>query len=775
MKTKHILSLLLLAVFVQFTAVSQVQIGNWREHLSYKNGVSLCEAGTKIYVATFPSLFYLNTEDNSIEKVTKVEGLSDLGINVVKYSPTHSTVILGYSNGNIDLIVNNEIINIPDVKRSFIQGDKAINEILINGEIAYLSTGFGIIAINIAKQEIKETFILGTGATFVSVNECCLKNDTIYAATKEGVYFGDIRTNLVDFQNWSKFSELPTGSYNTIVNFNESIVTNFQFDNGWQKDTVYTFNDNKWEKTSIGNNYNHTDIIDFNVSNDTTLLASYAFAGEVIDTGFNSLLNIYTYGDTYQSPQISELIIIKGEYWMADKTTALAHRTTSNSFELILPSGPNHSNAWSMDYSGETLWMGTGALTRNMKFSYENKGIAKFSNNEWSSYHGGASFDSLRALHAVVIDPDDPDHIFAASYGGGVVEFQNNSIVKIYNETNSTLESHPGFRLIAVGGIAIDNSKTIWMTNSFAVNHPLSARDKNNNWYGYSLNNIQSVGEQTLKDIVIDKNGNKWIAAYLRGLLVFHENGTLSNQSDDLFKKLTTGQNNGNLPTNEVNCMAEDADGKMFIGTSLGLVVISDPQNVFTTEGVTAEKIVIEVDGEASHLLGDEIINTIHIDASNRKWIGTDGAGVFLFSEDLQEEIYHFNTLNSPLIGDVIYDIEINDQTGEVYFSTNEGLVSFMGTATDTEKYDGPVYSFPNPVPPNYTGTIGIRGLINNAEIKITDITGNLVYETFAEGGTGTWDGNSLTGERVQSGVYIVHVINAEGTEKQITKILFLN
>lgn len=775
MKLKTPSLLFIFTLLASFIAQSQIQIGNWREHLSYRKGVAVCKAESKIYCAAYPSLFTFDVSDRSIQKLSKVEGLSDLEINVVKYSETYKTVIIGYNNGNLDLVVNNQIINVPDVRRSLIQGDKAINEILIAGKIAYLSTGFGVLALDIERQEIKETYLLGSGGTYVQTNESCIKDDTIYVAAKDGIYYGDLNSNLVDFKNWIKMSGVPDGNYNTIVNFNGDLVTNFRKEGAWQQDTLYVYQNNAWATKAMGINYQHDNVQDLNVSSANELMISYDYHGEIINTSYTSKSLIYQYGSEYNGIQPSEIIADGNDYWIADKYLALVHRIANYLHEVYVPSGPEFSNAWGMDYSGGTLWMGTGTLTPNMKYSFLNRGIAKLQDEVWTNYYGGSAFDSLRDIHAVAVHPDDPNHVFAASYGGGVLEFKDGQRVAIYNETNSEVQSHPAFPFRPIGGLSFDSYKNLWCANSGPVTNPLLVFDSEGKWHKYNLNGIQNSGETALKKIIVDNNNNKWIAAYLKGLIVFNEQNTLDDTDDDQFILLNSGENTGNLPSNEIHDMAQDLDGKMWIGTASGLVVFNSTTSVFEQGQMTAEKIIIEVDGEASYLLGDEVINVIEIDAGNQKWIGTQGSGVYLFSADMQTQIHHFNTLNSPLLDNNIIDIEINEKTGEVYFSTEKGLVSFMGTANDNDIYDGPLYAYPNPVPPNYTGIIGIKGLVNNAEVKITDISGNVIYETIATGGTATWNGFSLNGKKAQSGVYIVHASNSDGSDTQITKILFLN
>jgi len=163
------------------------------------------------------------------------------------------------------------------------------------------------------------------------------------------------------------------------------------------------------------------------------------------------------------------------------------------------------------------------------------------------------------------------------------------------------------------------------------------------------------------------------------------------------------------------------------------------------------------------------------VDGANRKWVGTDRGGVFLFSEDGTKQIYHFTAENSPLLSDRIVCIALS-LDGEVFFGTDKGVISFRGTATPGGDTNEDVYAFPNPVKSDYEGYIAIKGLVNNAQVKITDVNGVLVYSTQAEGGQAVWwDGKNFDGRKVQTGVYLVFAANDTGTEKVVTKILFVN
>jgi hypothetical protein len=87
-------------------------------------------------------------------------------------------------------------------------------------------------------------------------------------------------------------------------------------------------------------------------------------------------------------------------------------------------------------------------------------------------------------------------------------------------------------------------------------------------------------------------------------------------------------------------------------------------------------------------------------------------------------------------------------------------------------------YAYPNPVQPGYDGPIAIYGLARDANVKITDIAGNLVYEGQALGGQAVWNGRDYLGNRVKSGVYMIFATSEATFEEPdaiMVKIVILN
>jgi len=384
----------------------------------------------------------------------------------------------------------------------------------------------------------------------------------------------------------------------------------------------------------------------------------------------------------------------------------------------------------------------------------------------------------------VQVDPQNSNHVFACSWGYGLLEFNEGKLVKVHDQTNSTLYPVEGFSsgYVRIGCATFDKENNLWIGNS-AVQNPISVKKADGTWFNFPKAEYGSIigRESLIDDIIVTQNGYKW--GVLRnggGLFAFSEGENIDNEGDDKFKAFSVNDKDGHAITSRVYSIAEDLEGVIWLGTEKGIVVYYNPNNVFSKEegAFFGQQVRVHAEGNDSilqDLLGTEKVNAIAVDGANRKWFATENAGVFLMSEDGTEQIYHFNIANSPLLSNNVLCIAINHTTGEVFFGTEKGIISFMGTATKGDTFFREVLVFPNPVKPNFDGVITIKGLITNVNVKISDIAGHLVYETTSHGGQATWDGKGFDGARVQTGVYLVFCTNEDGSKTYITKILFIN
>lgn len=768
--------LILITLFLSFGGIyaQGIGIGQWRDHLPYNKCIAVTQAGNKIYCATPFSIFYYDKDDNSINRITKVTGLSDVNVSAINYYDKYKILLIAYTNTNIDLIENNRIINISDIKRKPILGNKTINKIDFVGKNAYLSCGFGIVVLDLEKKEIRDTYYIGPDGSHLNVLDLSFsEHDSVFfAATEAGVYSAPFNSpNLANYESWTLNRGVDTtNTYNFITYYDKKIYVN-QYTGSANSDTVRIFDGNSWSLFDLDFESPRRNLGTYQGN---LIVTSYG-RSDIYDTNLNRLFIIYKPSNTQVYPQ-DVLIDNEGYYWLADRYSGLV-RVWDGGWkgEFILPNSPSSQNVFSITSSGNDIWVAPGGRSTIWGTIF-NRGIFSFRNEIWNTIDEKTNpiMDSIVAFVDIAVDPSDKNHIFAATWGFGLCEFKDDKFINVYNEKNSSLQAFTtaGTPQVRLGGVAYDKYHNLWISNS-NVDSALSVKQPGKPikalYLGSSSTNIE------IGDLIVDSQNQKWILLRYNNILVFNDNNTIDNPYDDRIKKLDGTTGNGNIPGSHVLSIAEDLDGEIWIGTNEGVAVIYSPGNVFNGGNYDAQKILVEEGGYAQYLLESESVTAIAIDGANRKWFGTDRAGVFLMSDDGTEKLLNFTTENSPLLSNSITSLSINQETGEVFIGTSNGIISYKGTATKGNVSNNQVYAYPNPVREGYNGTIAIKGLVYNADVKITDISGNLIYKTKAEGGQAVWNGKNFDGRKARTGVYLVFVSNEDGSETIVTKILFIN
>ncbi len=760
-KLTLILFLLTSAIFSK----SQIGVGEWRDHLPFTFSELITESSTKIYVASENGIFSYSKQDKNVEKLTKVNLLSDVGISSIRYSEENQVLAVGYSNGNLDLIYNDETYNLSDIEREMISGSKAINDILFIDEYAYLSCGFGIVVINTDKQEVKDTYYIGNLGSLVQVNQTVLDGNYLYAATNEGIYVADYTNpNLIDYSNWQRITAIPnyTSTFNTIYAKDGNFLVNLVNDSF--NDVIYSYKNSEgvW---NIFNNEFET-IRKIKGSESSVLIVS--------DQNVITYDENFDFQDSIGNNDIEKFdpydVVVgnNNTFYIADHGKGLVIYSSGN-IEEVLPNAPYFPNAYAVESDNNRVLVTAGALTPNWSNFFLDGAVFSFENERWESIVNFSAADYV----SVKIDPYNSDHFFVGAWGKGVFEYRDNALEENYQSDNSTLQSIiEGENLYRIKGLDFDSDNNLWVTNS-EVGNPVSVKSSDGQWNSFNFDG--KVSNIIVGDIMVTQSDHKWVMLpFGGGLFVFDDNGTLDNENDDLTKKFSIVDENGKVISNNIYSFAEDLDGNIWVGTDQGIVVYYSPENVFESSLFYAQRIVLTIGDVTQYLLNSETITSIAVDGANRKWLGTQSSGVYLVSEDGTEEINHFTEDNSPLLSDKIYDVGINHETGEVFFATDQGLISYRGSATMGSDEFRDVYVYPNPVRENYDGNVTIRGLVSDVNVKITDISGNIVYETTAEGGQATWDGRNFSGQRVSTGVYLVFCSNDDGSKTYITKLLFI-
>ncbi|MFH1936793.1 MAG: T9SS type A sorting domain-containing protein [Bacteroidota bacterium] len=754
----------------------ETPIGQWRDELPYYQVISLTEAGNYIYAATPYAIFYFDKEDNSVQRMSKINGLSDIGITTIDYNKETKTVVLTYSNANIDLISNLMVTNISDIKRKQILGNKTINSIYCHEKYAYLACCFGIVVLDLEKEEIRDTYYIGPNGSPINVLSITSDiNDTLWAATELGIYKAYIKDpNLVNFAVWELDARMEkTMRYNTITAIGDKVFVNKSRTTP-NRDTIYIHSNGNWTpwNTELSNTLHKLH------SMYDRLIITYNYFVYAYDQALQQVYTVWNYspGAPYPLDAIQDKDNL---LWIGDTYAGLiSYHIAENYFSRYDLSGPLTASAFSMTTRGDDLLIAAGGRDGSYVPIYNAGQVYKFDNSNWTNFSGWniPTMAGINDLVTVAIDPNDSKRFYAGSWGKGLMEFYGDENTNRYGSWNSTLGSHSASDTgdIRVGGTAFDKDGNLWVSTSH-TNHCLSLK-RGNDWKGFTITEVQ---ESDLGQMIIDRYGQKWIVMRYgnmnaNSLIVFTDNGTPDNPADDHAKKLNSSEGHGAIPGTIVFAIAEEHDGEVWIGTEKGVAVFYNPENIFTGGNYDAQRILVEYGGYYQYLLENETVTAIAVDGSNRKWIGTDRSGVFLFSADGTNEIHHFTENNSPLFSNRITSLAIN-ANGDVFMGTDKGVISYRGSATQGTETMDDVYAFPNPVKEGYSGIIGIKGLVTNAQVRITDISGAVVHSTKAEGGQAIWDGTNLNGKRVKTGVYLVFASDEKGKEKVVTKILIIN
>ena len=769
MTERKLLLLLFLSTIFQFSfAQDQLKIGQWKSYLPYQIGLNVTQSEEKVYYAARYSVMVLDKLDNSVELISKVEGLSDAGMNIVKYDPFNKVLIVTYTNGNMDLMLDNgEIINLPFILTSDILGDKEIVDIHIESEEkAYFAMGFGLKVLNVKNQEFGDE----TKAGF-RFNAVTTYNGFIYAGSDNGLYrVSENASNIQDFSQWERLGEVSgfPAEYKvrSLATFNGALYLSVndvlhRFQNGSLRESLYSEEDHEIRfMTSEGN---HLVVGSYCT---TTLFCG----GKVLFYDENQNVR-YSGGDCVNRPRYA-IEDQRGRVYYADDWNRYRIGDETQGFcdksRYEIDSPFAHTIGEILIDEDGTLIIASEVVPPFSNFS--SAGLFTFRDNNWEVFNNvtNPELSGNRAFYRVAIHPETKN-IFIGTRWDGLIEFDGETMVT-YNRENSPLLPSADPNRVRVNGMVFDHENNLWMSNHTAE-RPICVL-KND---GTFTNEFLPVSNKELRQMVLDQSGFIWIATDENGVYVYDYNGTIDDPSDDRLQWLNA--QNSEMPSDKVNCLAVDLDGNVWVGTQEGAVVYECQEAVFEND-CNGTRRIVEVDGIAAYLLETENIRTIAVDGANRKWFGTNN-GIFVQSPSGEEQIATFDVNNSPLFDNIISDIAINNETGEVFIGTGKGLMSLKTDALEGGNFHkSKVYAYPNPVRPDYDGPIAIKGFARDSNIKITDINGQLIFETTALGGQAIWDGRDYNGRKASTGVYLVlatRTSNRDTPEAVVTKILVVN
>lgn len=755
-----------------FLAHAQNFEDRWTGHFSYVSIKDISQGDNKVFVGAENAVFTYDLSTQEIKTLSTVNGLSGDFITTIHYSEEYGLLIIGYENGLIEIVKNGEenVLKVVDIleKQTIPPDRKRINNFNeYNGKI-YIATQYGISVYDLERLEFGDTYFIGDGGSQIDIVQTIVQEPYIFAAgSSNGMRRALVADdNLIDYQNWTTIinggfraaeklgNELyasnrantilrftPQGATNPVNTFNAEVLK-FRLANGLltitTKNSVHAYSEGFVEQAAV------TNVLDF----DLNLLSGYGFGNNFyIGTAEDGLLIV-----PFGSMQATQ----------------------------ILPNGPIRNNPYAIDASPGQLWVSFGEVDRDYNPYFPNgvltrRGISQLKDTLWAN----TSYEDLTlAVNAeptdlvkVTINPQAANEVYMSSNQKGLLKIVDDVPTILYDETNSPLErifiggDDAGIRIY---GSQFDSQGNLWFVQSKA-DEGLIKLTPNGQFQKKDISGIiNAVGEVALTQIALSRENYVFFGTYSSGLVGY-------NPTTDTFNRIGKGAGSGNLPSTTVRTLAVDAQNRLWIGTVKGLRIIYSPGGFFEA-GATPESqaIIILENGVAQELLYEQTITDIEVDGSNNKWIATTSSGVFYLSPNGQETLLRFTKDNSPLPTNNVQDISIDPFTGVVYFATTQGLVAYKGTATAPSDNLENVHAFPNPVRPEFTGNVTIDGLTAQANVKITDITGNLVFEETSEGGSVLWDTTAFGKYKVRSGVYLVLVTTEDNVETKVSKIMII-
>ncbi|RSK32366.1 type IX secretion system anionic LPS delivery protein PorZ [Hymenobacter metallilatus] len=750
-------------------AQAPVGYGDWQLHLPTNQARALADAGNRVYVAAENAFFYFDKSLNTTQLLSRRDGLNDVGVSTLAYDSVGQQLVVAYRSANLDILraTDGAILNLNDIARKEISGAKTINHIHVNARRAYLACSFGIVVVDLAKLEIRDSFTnIGPGGSVLRVYATAVANGTLFAATSNGLMRTSLSANPLDYRNWT--TDLPARAgdpYRTlavqagrvVAGINGDRMVTYVAGSGWQT----------LGGAPAGVEYRQL---------------TPSVAGLLItDNSKVTVLNV-TNGVTALTLRPSQLVEPQaavrakgGQYYLADYVNGLLKTSNGQQAEQFLTNAPASAQGFSVLADGRSgkVNIFTGGYDEKYEQRDFYRGFAEYAEGRWTNITpltqpNRAQYPNPKDLTRGVRTPDGT--LYVGSYGNGLLEWKGPGEFRLFNPTtnlpNPLRSAIPDPNYTRVPDVATDAQGKIWVLNRHQivgqsgvfVFDPVA-----NSWQVLDY----FSESQDLARLVLDDVGSLWA---VRSKSANTSIGIVAYKPDSKEVRYFTVGNG--LPSSFVNDIVKDRSGNIWVATDKGPAVFSEAASAFDTNLNLQFDVpyVRRGAGTGFPALFNERVRAVAVDGGNRKWFGTE-RGLWLFSADASEALQHFTTDNSPLPSNQIVDVEVNDKTGEVFVVTDAGTVAYRGDATVTEGKPSCAKVFPNPVRTDFAGQVGVTGLANNGFVKITDVTGKLVYQTRANGGAVTWNLQDYNGRRVQSGVYLVLSSDADGKNGCVSKV----
>lgn len=713
---KYMNRIAVIILLVLFPFLSKAAtIGEWNVYPAYADITDIQPAGNTVYVLSSGNLFSYHLHDNSVKTYGKGHGLSDAGITLISWCDQAKKLVVIYDNYNIDFIDQEDNYNnLPDYYQKSTSLDKTINKVVVIDQFAYVCTGFGIMKIDVKKEEISDTYQLND-----NIADMTIVDQVIYAVNKDGnkIYQANIHDNLLDPNNWTFFS----GNKSDVFTTDENVITLSTanvvvYD---KKNKYYWSDDKNGNLQAFSLDENKEPVMILEGIHPDGPQSNYFYFMKVFNNKLYTVPGGWSWADKFFRPGMIQILDENNDWIIYGKDVVPDYGRAFQDVSSIAvdPRDPSH------------FFVGTGGT-----------GLYEFKDGEKiNNFTDGNSDDA------------------------------------IYSTLRTNRINH---NYVRADGVVYDADGVLWLVNGYSPNPVISFTPDRKwvTYHPDELMGTDGNGYATLTRTCLDSKRRYWFVndTGLAPALFCFDTVNKTGKKYTNFKN----QDGVNFTIYRVPNVSEDLQGNIWLCTEVGPLMLTEEQINDPSLGFTQIKVPRnDGTNYADYLLNGVFITCMTVDGAGRKWFGTDSKGVYLISEDNNTQIEHFTETNSNLLSNTIESIAVNNKTGEVFFGTSRGLCSYMSDASETaeEMIKDQVYAYPNPVRPDYTGYITITGLTYNADVKILTTNGTLVKEGRSNGGTFVWDGNDQKGKRVASGIYMVNTATQDGKKGTVCKIAIIN
>lgn len=802
---------------------AQLATGTWKVYGAFGKPDKLLETPHFVYLLTQGSLHSYDKDNDESRSYMPGDDLSGHLIKNIFYNEDRHYLTVCYTDGNIDLLYDDgRLVNLPDIRDANLSVSKVINDVKFDGDRIYVATTFGLVVFSESTADVKESGIYDVNVSMVGLTP---DHIIIYPLDGEKAH------HVLAIEKTARLHSL--GNYKTIGTLNDNFVELIPVGDGPDDQGVSHFliRDNTPYLARISLRCGENPLFDAEfIANPVPICfkgkdASYYISkGRLYEIKLPWSVREVAVLPSFMNDNIVATASGASSVWAAG-TDGLGHYrldsdggvtvlrdkfrpsgvTTFSDISRFFPSsdgrgfyisnlGISHHRPIGGGDFYETMFTGNFIsdgkiedVTIDGPMTYRNSPSANEASKKYGSNH-------IFAPAFVIEDPDDHtiryigsglDGLFVVKDGQEIVKFdENSSIYKAHDwawRTNDACFDKDGNLIVAVFTSNIDASPLAVLPASKRRGKDLRSITKED-WINLEIGKF--INQRDI-DLLLCKHSPMIFmidATWHGGFAALHHGGTVADPSDDrnAVVNIMTDQDGKTFTPNYAMCLLEDNRGRVWCGTTSGIFEITNPLGVFSPDFHINRLKVPRNDGTnlADYLLESETVYCMAVDAANRKWIGTADSGVYLVSENGDEVIANFNTSNSPLSTNTITDLYVDPNSNSVFIATLHGLYEYSSTTSPARPDYSDVYAYPNPVEPGYSGWITIKGLMDNSLVKIVDSGMHLVYQTTSQGGMAVWDGCSMSGARVRSGVYYVLASTSDDTMSEgdvVTKILVVN